>query len=190
MNIQSTNISMGKNSGPAFSGRLFAPSGRQIKSFEAFAIGREDQMAKRGSHATDIFVKKFISKENPAGDYENLAEVAVDNPLFGIQKFVANVFNRTNSPVEGDHIWSMDLLTARNRTDNLENRALRGSLIDRIKEAADGEEKNPVKILANMLKACKPEKHGFSNERVGDFQRVAEGLTEELLAEGAKTIEK
>jgi len=181
-----------------FTGRLFNYDGQQIKSFDSFDVsGGKDKMAERGAPATDIYIKDFISTEDSRGDgYDNSIQLSIHNPLFGSQRFVQQLAHKTNDSVKGcssSELWHMDLLTHCQRTDDLENKALRGTLIDKVKELATKRDEislSPTDILANMLQDCDKNEHGFSDKRIGDFQRIAHRLTNELIRKGIDNVEK
>jgi len=186
------------NSNQTFKARLFAPDGQQIRSFENKDI---DEMAQRGSKATDIYVKEFNSEYSPIRfRYENSIRLVVKNPLFGSYEFVKEL-NHDKPVVKGDpssELFYMNLLTKSNGccqgVESLENRALRMSLIDGVKYRNEYQ-KDPRKwgessslyatdILASMLRDY-GNSSGFSDERINDFQEIAEDLTKELIAKGA-----
>ena len=169
-----TNITQ-RNMSPAFTARLFNENGQQIKAFEMLdSLKGNDIMANRGNESTDIFVNEFISKKNCFGGYDNSAKVTVENPLFGRQQFIQDLYHETNSPIKGNKTLEfdhLDLLTGY-KTDNckmLENKALRLTLIDTIKENLNTyklKEINPIEILKSMLKENNTT---FSKERIADF---------------------
>ena len=182
------------NQNQTFRGRLFFPDMRQIKSFDAFDIlAKKDMMAERGAKATTIYIKDFISKKQVQFyGYANSIRLALKNPLFGTQEFVQKLSHETNSPVKGDfgsELWHSQLLT--NNTEHLEDRALRGALIDSIKKLNNSGHKknlNPVNILEDMLKKTSKEEHGFSDNRINDFKNIANDLISELISKGVNHV--
>lgn len=186
-----SNVQSQQNSQPlTFKGRLFNLKGKQVKSFDLWNLSSKgDEMKLRGNENTDIFVKEFISKENPMGAYDNSIKLSIKNPLFGEQTFIQKLHHETNLPVKGEaksELQHMDLLTRSNKTDQLEDKALRHSLIDTIKEKSS--DLSPIKILNNLLEKSK--NHGFSEGRIKDFKFVAKQLNDELISNGVKFIEE
>ena len=182
---------------PAFKARLFDMTNTQIKSFDVFDVfEKKDEMAARGNPNTDIFIKDFISKEDGLAGFANSIKLAIKNPLFGEQEFTQELSHATNSPVKGEicsELWHMDLLTGL-RTNNckyLEDRALRGGIIDRIKTLIENKQYwdiSPMKILDNLLENYNS--HGFSEERIKDFRIVANKLNDELIRKGIGIVKK
>lgn len=178
----------------SFKGRLFDISGRQIKSFDfADIFQRVDQMATRGNKNTDIYVKEHISKEAGSAGFSNSIRLAIENPLFGRQEFTQELHHATNEPVNADScdkLWHLDILT-RLRTNLLEDKGLRGGLIDEIRKSIQNKnyrDISPMKILTNLLE--KNKSHDFPAERIEDFKAVADKLNDELILKGITSIEK
>ncbi len=184
MDIQNNSL---RANAPQFSARLFALDGmKQIKAFDRLSqLKGIDEVAKRGNKNTDIFVKNFISIEDGLAGYKNFADVEIKNPLFGHQKFSFDIHHATNSPINEDITYQMNNLDILTRKCNfLEDKAIKLSLIKRVKDAFKNksEKLNPVDYLQDMLKNTP--NHGFSDERINDFNRIAKNLLNSILKTG------
>lgn len=190
---------------PAFKARLFDPQGNQVKGFCLYEWYNDiDAMSKRGNKNTDIYIQKFISKRDGFCGYVNSAKIRIENPLFGAQEFIQQRFHRSISRINGDAKLEnecMDVLTGKrtNYSIDLENKALRNSLIEKIKErVGNGNDIdldpihnldiNPIKILENMFAKNNPEQLGFDESRITDFKNIAKKLLVELVSGKVKII--
>lgn len=190
---------------PAFKARLFDPQGNQVKGFCPYEWYNDiDAMSKRGNKNTDIYIQKFISKRDDNVGFINSAMIKIENPLFGAQEFIQQRFYRSISRINGDPKLEnecMDVLTGK-RTHNsidLENKALRNSLIEKIRENVNkgndvdpdpihNLDINPVKILENMFAENNPEKLNFDESRIRDFKNIAQELLVEVISGKVKII--
>ena len=196
MQINKINNHTQSSNNTNFKARLFGINGQEIKSFQH---GAEKIMANRGSKKTEIFINNFISTKNGYEGYKNEIDLTIKNPLFGAQRFIQNIFHPTNAPIKGDYnseLWHMDLLTGlkSNNCKNLENKALRMSLLKKIKAGLNGYDNEsgdslvPIDILTERLLLMKPESHGFSFDRIKDFEQIAKKLLNEIINNGIKNI--
>lgn len=180
------------NSQQNFTARLFFKN-TQVKDFDMLSdLKGENEMSKRGSEFTDINVFKFNSTKNVYGGFDNSADIEIKNPLLGTQKFTQQLYHETNTPIQGcgvleyDHL---DLLTGfkTNKCKDLENKALKMSLIDHITENTF-KTLNPVTIFNNMVE--KVPDHGFSKERLTELKNVANKLLEDMLNIASKNLKQ
>ena len=150
-----TNLSLYNR--PSFTARLFDKDGREIKTFDDIrALEGVNDIAPLGSPNTDVFVKDFISTKDVYGEYDNSIRLGVKNPLFGYQEFDYNLCHKSYSPVKGndflefEHMALLDSYKT-NHLRSLEDKALRGALIDKVAENSSRgswrEMVNPVDIL-------------------------------------------
>ena len=191
---------------PNFGARLFLsyPMTRvgeniQIKAFlKADRLNNIDVMAKKASPATDIFVT-YISKDKSK---DKCLRFVVKNPLFEDIK-ISNVFKTVETDGSGDletNLKVLDAFTgeATNNCKDLENMAVKGALstkffniVDSIlgdiesipelcKKLADVYNNNELPqgraILSEMLAKIPQRIHGFSDERIKDFEQIADKL--------------
>lgn len=177
-----------------FKAKLYNTKGMLVKcpNFLELASGK-DIMALKGSPSTDIFVNAIRSKKvDKFGDYKISADLRIQNPLFGNQSFTEIIDDRHASACkdEIDELNFLDILVG-SRTDNckrLENKALYMQILDNIKVNSKKsgfvlDNFIPSKILEKMLKETPKEQHGFSEDRIKDFQKIASNMDESLIKE-------
>lgn len=188
------------NNQPTFNARLFTPNGKQMKAFSAIDNMRGvDLMSSKGSKATDIFIKSFVSR--PLADvYENSARITIKNPLFGTQELVQDLCDKTNAAK--DTIFDLEENAERltgSLTKNceiLEDKALSIAILNKIRVRRqtfnpyfdDAKELTPLNIFEEMLAKVKPEEHGFSEKRISELREKANLLQGQILMEGTKNI--
>ena len=169
------------NNQPTFNASLFAPNGKQMKAFSAIdTLQGVDLMSSKGSKATDIFIKSFVSR--PLADvFENSARITIKNPLFGTQELVQDLCDKTNAAK--DTIFDLEENAERltgSLTKNceiLEDKALGKAILSKIRVRRqtfnpyfdDAKELTPLNIFEEMLAKVKPEEHGFSEKRISEF---------------------
>ena len=188
------------NNQPTFNARLFAPNGIQMKAFNMTdVLSGVDLMSSKGSKATDIFIKSFVSR--PLADvFENSARITIKNPLFGTQELVQDLCDKTNAAKNTifDLEENAERLTG-SLTKNceiLEDKALSIAILNKIRVRRqtfnpyfdDAKELTPLNIFEEMLAKVKPEEHGFSEKRISELREKANSVQGQILMEGTKNI--
>lgn len=167
-----------------FQAKLYSTKGKLIRSTDFFKpFG--DNMSAKGSPKTDIFVSKIINKKLGEGIYNAYkvsADLKIENPLFGKQSFNQIIDNCHASACEDeiDELYFLDKMVGLPTDDckRLENKALYMQIIEKFKTNLDN--LTPSKILEKMLKETSQEQHGFTEERIKDFQKIANRMDESL----------
>ena len=171
-----------------FNARLYNTKQQLVKCtnfFETFS--GKDTMSLKGSPNTDIFVNSIKSELlSKLGGFKITADIKISNPLLGLQSFSEVIDSHYASPCEDeiDELHFLDKLVGIRTNDckNLENRALFMRIMEQFKINSKKADciSTPSKILEKMLQETPRDKHGFTADRIREFQEIARNMDESL----------
>ena len=166
-----------------FTSKVVNHVGKEFVKLDPFSGSYINIGENLGNPQTTIKLKEGFAPSHAA---TTITRVLVKNPLFGeSETFITfkNQTRRSNLSTELEKV-----ITEKN-VQELENQALRSSILNKIKERIMTKESvNPINILYDMFTEAKAKNKDvyFSEARVKDFKKIANDLTEYIIRHAYK----